>query len=209
MFRALMTMTDIPGALTTLDMVMRGRMTRAGAWVIIFACIIVLGPLCYMFWRFDLQSTWGTLEWLAVGGQAEVTAVVAETNDTSPEQAANDAGWVLVVFGVGFSLLPTATQVGFGRFMVVPGLGELVKVSIVFDVGTDFPTMWRLVEASTWYDQFGMAADVARFIGAGLGSIISSLLIQNWIIVIFALLIYAMRIVSSGAGQQMAMRGAE
>lgn len=197
MFRALTTMTDIPGALTALHMAFQGRMTKAAAWVIIFACMLLIGPIGYIFWAYDLQSTWDTLSWLAVGGQAEVTEAIAESNDTTPEQAAADAGWVLVVFGLGFSLLPTAAQVGFGRFMSVPGLGVLVKASIVFDIGTDFPTMWKLVEVSTWYDQFGWFDTLARFIGAAAGSLVSSLLVQNWLILIIATLIYAMRVVSA------------
>jgi hypothetical protein len=57
MFKAIITMMDVSTALSLLAPRVR-QLSRGGA-LLIFACLLlILGPLGYLWWRFDLSSTW-------------------------------------------------------------------------------------------------------------------------------------------------------
>ena len=65
MLRALITMMDVPTALSQLAPRVQ-RLGRGGALLIFSCCLLILGPLAYLWWRFDLASTWDWFRWLWV-----------------------------------------------------------------------------------------------------------------------------------------------
>jgi hypothetical protein len=131
-----------------------------------------LGPLAYLWWRFDLSSTWGWFTWLIGDG----TTANAEVGAAATRAVADDstAGLILVLFGTGFTLLPSAVQIGMTRFVSVPALGFLVKVSLGFDLITDWPALWQIAASSSWYDttfRWWPLAGLARLIAVALGTV--------------------------------------
>lgn len=195
MFRAIIAMMDVPTALELLSRSMHRRpIGRGGALLIIICGVLILGPLCYIFWRFDLDSTWKFFDWLIAGGAAPVQDAAAKLTigpDATAAQLPQDdqtGRLMLMLFGSGFMLLPTAVQLGLSRFVDVPGLGALVKLTIALDLVTDWPTMWKLAEGATWYEQFGWLAWPARIVGAAVGAVAVSLIVQSVIILLIALL---------------------
>ncbi|NTU85844.1 MAG: hypothetical protein HGA45_42020, partial [Chloroflexales bacterium] len=105
MFRALITMMDVPTALSLLAP--RARNLSRGGALLIFACLLLsLGPLAYLWWRFDLSSTWGWFRWLIGDGSAAEAEVGGVATRAGAD--AETAGLVLLLFGTGFTLLPSA-----------------------------------------------------------------------------------------------------
>ena len=190
MFRALITMMDVPTALSLLAPRVR-QLSRGGA-LLIFACLLlILGPLAYLWWRFDLSSTWGWFTWLIGDG----SAARAEVGAAAARAGADDATaqLILILFGVGFTLLPSAVQVGLTRFVSVPALGFLVKVSLGFDLITDWPALWQIAVGSAWFDttfRWGLVAGLARLIATALGTVLASVVIQSATILAAASLLY-------------------
>jgi hypothetical protein len=190
MFKAIITMMDVPTALGLLAPRVR-QLSRGGA-LLIFACLLlILGPLAYLWWRFDLSSTWGWFTWLIGDG----TVATAEVGAAATRAGADDAtaGLILLLFGTGFTLLPSAVQVGMTRFVSVPALGFLVKVSLGFDLITDWPALWGLAASSSWYDttfRWWPLAGLARLCAVALGSVLASVVVQSATILVAASLLY-------------------
>ncbi len=190
MFRAIITMMDVPTAMGQLAPRMR-QLSRGGA-LLIFACLLlILGPLAYLWWRYDLSSTWYWFSGLIGDG----SAAKAEVGDAAARAGADDAtaGLILLLFGTGFTLLPSAVQIGMTRFISVPALGFLVKVSLGFDLITDWPALWQIAASNTWYDatfRWWPLAGLARLIATAIGTILASVVIQSATILTFASLLY-------------------
>ena len=199
MFNALIRMMDVPTALAHLAQHMRGRgLTRGGALLIFACCLLIFGPLAYIWWRFDLASTWEWFDWLLVGGTADVAAAITTTTGNVVTAEDDSARVALILFGAGFTLLPSAIQLGLSRFVSVPGLGFLVKVALGFDLITDFGPMWKLAEANAWYaDSFKWPplVDVARFVGTVLGTILASFVVQSAVILLIAVMLYMVGVI--------------
>ncbi len=190
MFRALITMMDVPTALGQLAPRVR-QLSRGGA-LLIFACLLlILGPLAYLWWRFDLSSTWGWFSALIGDGSAARAEVGAAATRAGADDEA--AGLILLLFGTGFTLLPSAVQVGLTRFVSVPALGFLVKVSLGFDLITDWPALWGITAQSNWYDatfRWWPLAGLARLVVTALGTVLASVVIQSATILVAASLLY-------------------
>ena len=190
MLKAIITMMDVPTALGLLAPRVR-QLSRGGA-LLIFACLLlILGPLAYLWWRFDLSSTWGWFTWLIGDG----TAARAEVGAAAARAGADlgTAGLILMLFGTGFTLLPSAVQVGLTRFISVPALGFLVKVSLGFDLITDWPALWGVAAGSAWFDatfRWWPLAGLARLVAVALGSVLASVVIQSATILAAACLLY-------------------
>jgi hypothetical protein len=190
MFRALITMMDVPTALSLLAPRVR-QLSRGGA-LLIFACLLLaLGPLAYLWWRFDLSSTWSWFTAL-IGDGSEARA---EVGAAATRAGADDgtAQLILLLFGTGFTLLPSAVQVGLTRFISVPALGFLVKVSLGFDLITDWPALWQITAHSSWYDttfRWWPLAGLARLVATALGTVLASVVVQSATILVAASLLY-------------------
>lgn len=185
MIRVLAGLMDVPTMLDQLHklMVQKG-LSRAGALLIFACCLSVIGPLAYFYWRFDLNSTWSWFEWAVVGGEDMVRGSI---ND--PETVA----LMLILFGFGVTMFPSAVQLGLARFITIPALGILIKVALAFDLGTDWPTMWEAAQQSTWYDttfRWELLATVARVIGTAFWTVIVSIVLQSMVIMVLAVIIY-------------------
>lgn len=190
MFRALITMMDVPSALGQLAPRVQ-RLGRGGALLIFSCCLLILGPLAYLWWRFDLASTWDWFRWLI--GERSLAESEVQTAVVSAGADGDIVGAVLLLFGSGFTLLPSAVQVGLARFVNVPALGFLVKVSLGFDLVTDWGPMWELAAANPWFDStFGWwpIAGLARLIAAATGAVLSSVVVQSAVILVAAALLY-------------------
>jgi hypothetical protein len=198
MFKAIIRMMDVPTALSLLAPRVQ-RLGRGGALLIFSCCLVCLGPLAYLWWKYDLSSTWNWFGWL-VGDQTvaegQVRAVATRAgadNDT--------AGLVIILFGFGFTLLPSAVQVGLARLVNVPALGFLVKVALGFDLVTDWGPMWELAAKNTWFDttfRWWPLAGLARLIAAAVGAVLASVVIQSAVILISAALIYLAAVILLG-----------
>jgi hypothetical protein len=198
MFKAIIRMMDVPTALTLLAPRVQ-RLGRGGALLIFSCCLICLGPLAYLWWTYDLSSTWDWFRWL-IGDQtvaegqvrAAATQVGADTDTT---------GLVIILFGIGFTLLPSAVQVGLARFVNVPALGFLVKVALGFDLVTDWGPMWELAAKNPWFDttfRWWPLAGLFRLIAAAIGAVLASVVIQSAVILISAALIYLAAVILLG-----------
>jgi hypothetical protein len=190
MFRAIITMMDVPTALGQLAPYTR-RLGRGGALLIFSCCLLILGPLCYLWWRFDLSSTWDWFRWLI----GERSVAEAEVQAATLGVGADDqtAGVILLLFGTGFTLLPSAVQIGLSRFVNVPALGFLVKVSLGFDLVTDWGPMWELAASNPWFEgtfRWWPLVGLARLIAAAVGSVLASVVIQSATILVAAGLLY-------------------
>lgn len=213
MFQALARMMDVPTALAMLAGYIRG-IGRGGALLIFACCLLILFPLGYLWYRFDLASTWHWFDWLAIGAPADVQSA-ADVLTTTPETAAaapDDETLKAMIFILPFcfTLLPSAVQLGLARFVTIPGLGQLVKISIAFDLITDFPTMWGLASANPWFAQtfrWGPLVWIAQFIGTAIGTVLVSLVVQTAFILVFAVLFYVSIILIFGDGPQRQMHG--
>lgn len=105
MFRAIITMMDVPTALGQLAPRVR-QLSRGGA-LLVFACLLlILGPLTYLWWRFDLSSTWFWFAGLIGDGSAAKAEVGAAATRAGADAAT--AQLILLLFGMGFTLLPSA-----------------------------------------------------------------------------------------------------
>lgn len=190
MFRALITMMDVPTALSLLAPRTQ-RLSRGGALLIFSCLLLILGPLAYLWWRFDLSATWDWFRWLIGDG----SAAEAEVNSaaTSAGADAETAGLVLLLFGTGFTLLPSAVQIGLSRFISVPALGFLVKVSLGFDLVTDWGPMWQMAAGNPWFEstfRWWPLVGLARLVAAAIGTVLASVVIQSATILVAAGLLY-------------------
>lgn len=199
MFNALIRMMDVPTALAALAQHMRGRgLTRGGALLIFTCCLLIFGPLAYIWWRFDLHSTWNWFDWMLTGAQADVAGGISAVTEQQVTPQDDSARVVLILFGAGFTLLPSAIQLGLSRFVSIPGLGFLVKVALGFDLITDFGPMWALAEANAWYAEafkWGPLVQMARFVGTVLGTVLASFVVQSAVILLLAVMLYMVGVI--------------
>lgn len=213
MFQALARMMDVPTALAMLAGYIRG-IGRGGALLIFACCLLILGPLGYCWYLFDLHSTWSWFDWLAAGAPGAVQSAAAALAAT-PEMATvapDDETLKAMIFVLPFcfTLLPSAVQLGLARFVTVPGLKQLIKASIAFDLITDWPTMWGLAAANPWFVQtfrWSPLVWVAQFIGTALGTILVSLVVQTAFILVAAVLFYMSIILIFGDGPRRQLHG--
>jgi hypothetical protein len=186
MLKAIITMMDVPTALSQLAPRMQ-RLGRGGALLIFSCCLLIISPLCYLWWRFDLSSTWNWFDWLLT----DPTRAPAEVTTTLTNAGADDdtTQVMLMLFGSGFTLLPSAVQIGLARFVNVPALGFLVKISLGFDLVTDFGPMWELAANNPWFDttfRFWPLAGLLRLGATLLGTLLASVVIQSAVMLILA-----------------------
>lgn len=185
MWRWFVSMMDVPEMLGMLDMHLRQRgLTRGGALIIFCSCGIIIMPLLYLYWKFDLESTWTTFSWIATGGQETVKAAIPDENT---------AQFSLMLLGLGATLLPSAVQFGLARFITIPALGILIKITLAFDLGTDWPTMWEVTSGNAWLkDTFtwGPVAAIVKFLVCAIGTAVSSVVLQSIVILIIAIMVY-------------------
>jgi|GEM_PF-1730748 len=196
MFQALARMMDVPTALSLLEPRIRG-IGRGGALLVFACCLISLFPLGYAYYRFDLASTWHYFDWLADGAPEDVqagAAALAANPETAPVVPDDEAmRTLLFILPWCFTLLPSAVQLGLARFINVPGLGQLIKASIAFDLVTDWPTMWRLTTSNPWFVEtfrWGPLVWLAQAVATAIGTIIVSLVIQTAFVLVFAVMLY-------------------
>jgi len=90
MLRAIITMMDVPSALTLLAPRVQ-RLSRGGALLIFSCCLLLLGPLAYLWWRFDLNATNDWFRWLmdapdapAAGAAPAAASALADVGGRSP-----------------------------------------------------------------------------------------------------------------------------
>lgn len=204
MFRALVGLMDVPAMLDQLHLHMQRRgLSRSGALLIFACCLVVIGPLTYLYWRFDLNSTWNWFEWAVTGGEDVVRGAVDD-----PETAA----LMVILFGFGVTLFPSAIQLGLARFVAIPALGMLVKVALAFDLGTDWPTMWAAAQEQTWYTtafQWGPLIWLAQVIGTAFWTVIVSIVLQSMVIMVGAVMLYCAFILVVGGSSSTLVRSAE
>lgn len=185
MFRALVGLMDVPAMLDQLHQHMQRKgLSRMGALMIFACCLTIIGPLTYFYWRFDLNSTWNWFEWAVAGGEDAVRGAIQD-----PETLAV----MLIVFGFGVTLFPSAVQLGLARFITIPALGVLIKVAIAFDLGTDWPTMWEAAQQQQWYEttfQWEPLVWLARVLGTAFWTVIVSIVLQSMVIMVFAVMAY-------------------
>jgi hypothetical protein len=190
MFKAIITMMDVPTAMGQLAPRIR-QLSRGGALLIFTCLLLILGPLAYLWWRYDLSSTWYWFAALIGDGSAARAEVGAAAARAGADD--NTAGLILLLFGTGFTLLPSAVQIGMTRFVSVPALGFLVKVSLGFDLITDWPALWQIVASSPWYDttfRWWPLATLARLVVTALATVLASVVIQSATILVAASLLY-------------------
>jgi hypothetical protein len=193
MWRWFVSMMDVPEMLNMLDAHFKEKpLGRGGALIIFISCLLLFGPLCYLYWRFDLASTWDTFSWIASGGQP-----IAEANINDQ----NTAAFTVMLLGLGATLFPSAIQFGLARFISIPALGILIKVSIAFDLGTDLPTMWSAMQGWAWFDtmfSWAPAAALARFVATLALTAVASVVLQSVVILILSIGFYTLMIILMG-----------
>ena len=207
MFKAIITMMDVPTAMGQLAPRVR-QLSRGGALLIFSCLLLILGPLAYLWWRFDLSATWGWFNALIGDG----STAKAEVGAAATRAGADDgtAGLILLLFGTGFTLLPSAVQIGMTRFVSVPALGFLVKVSLGFDLITDWPALWQIAADSAWYDtafRWWPLATLARLIITALGTVLASVVIQSATILVATSLLYLAGAIVAPGGSGVGDRG--
>lgn len=208
MFKAIITMMDVPTALTQLAPKMRG-LSRGAALLMFSCCLICLGPLVYLYWRFDLSSTIGWFGWLV--GDRSVADAEVQSVAVRAGADAETAGAILLLFGVGFTLLPSAVQVGLARFASVPALGFLVKISLGFDIITDWGPMWELAANNPWFDatfRWWPLAGLARLMATAVGTVLASVVVQSAALLVAAALIYLAAVIVFGPNSPPRVAGA-
>lgn len=206
MFQALARITDVPAALEMLQPRIRS-VGRGGALLMFTCCLLAIIPLGYFWYRFDLHSTWDYFDWIADGAPADVQTAAA-TIAATPETAAaapDDAALRTILFMLpfAFTLLPSAIQLGLSRFVSVPGIGEMVKLSIALDLVTDWPTMWAIAQANPWFaETFGWAplAWLVQVAATAIGVVVVSLAVQAAFILVAAVGFYVGLILVFGDG---------
>ena len=201
MWRWFVSMMDVPAMIDLLHAHMQRKgLSRLGALLIFACCMIIIGPLVYLYWRFDLNSTWNWFEWAVTGGEDMVRGSVRD-----PEAAA----LMLMLFGFGVTLFPSAIQLGLARFITIPALGALIKIAIAFDLGTDWPTMWQAALEQVWYEttfQWWPIVWLARVIGTAFWTVIVSIVLQSMVIMVLAVMVYCAYILIIG-GRAVAVYG--
>lgn len=199
MWRWFVSMMDVPEMLEMLHAhIQRKGMSRASALVVFFASSILIVPFGYLYWRFDLASTWHTFTWIATGGAQEMKdAANADENTTA---------FVLMLLGMGATLMPSAVQFGLARFITIPALGVMIKASIAFDLSTDWPTMWTEMGKWAWIGStftWGPIAAVVRFLLTAAMTVVSSIVLQSIVILLIAITCYtAFILVMGGVGSR-------
>lgn len=213
MIKAIITMMDVPTALTLLAPRVQ-RLSRGGALLIFSCCLIILGPLAYLWWRFDLNATNDWFRWLLGAPVAEAAVIplapvadggVALTDvRAAAVQAGADAatsGAILIVFGTSFTLLPSALQIGLARLVPVPGLGLLVKIALGFDLVTDWPGVWAVAVANPWFEttfRWAPLVGLFRLIATAVGCVLASVVVQSAVILVAAALVYLTAVILLG-----------
>lgn len=193
MWRWFVSMMDVPEMLDRLgDHMQQRRLSRGGALIILVCCMAAFGPLAYLYWRFDLASTWDWFDWLVSGGQDEVQRAISDPNT---------AAAAVMMFGFGVTMFPSAVQLGFARFINIPALGILIKATIAFDLGTDWDPVWQAAQGATWYDAtftWPPMAAFARFVGTCLGTALVSVVLQSIVLMVLAVGVYCALILLLG-----------
>jgi len=209
MLRAIITMMDVPNALTLLAPRVQ-RLSRGGALLIFSCCLLLLGPLAYLWWRFDLNATNDWFRWLmdapdapAAGAAPAAASALAEVGAAAAQAGADatTAQAILLVFGVSFTLLPSALQIGLARFVAVPGLGVLVKVALGFDLITDWPGIWAIAVANPWFAstfRWGPLIGLVQLLATAVGCVLASVVIQSAVILVAAALVYLAAVILVG-----------
>ena len=193
MWRWLVSMMDVPEMLDMLGAHMASKkMGRGSALLILLCCFSVFGPLAYMYWKYDLASTWDWFTWLVSGGEDAVSSAISDQNT---------AAAAVIMFGFSVMMFPSFIQLGLARFITIPALGILIKAAIAFDLGTDFGPMWEAAQGASWYSNtfsWEPMAAFARVVGAIAGTVFVSVMLQSIVIMVFAVGLYCAFVVLAG-----------
>lgn len=193
MWRWLVSMMDVPEMLDMLGAFMaRKGMGRGGALITMICCIMIIGPLGYLYWRFDLASTWDWFTWLVSGGEETINNAITDENY---------AAAAVIMFGFSVTMFPSVIQLGLARFITIPALGILIKAAIAFDMGTDFEPMWKAAQGAAWYSNtftWEPMAAFMRVVGAVAGTVFVSVLLQSIVIMVLSVGVYCAFIVLAG-----------
>lgn len=165
------------------------HMEFAPAFFLFLVCFMLLFPLVYLFWTYDLSSTW---VWTAAIGLRDADTdnfrqgVVNALDTASPGMIASLLLWA-------FTWAPSLIEMGFPRIARgAPGIQIFLKAVIAFDYITDLPLVWASVHGNEetgqagWFASWGYAQLPGQLFAAGLLAVITSLVLQ----VVIVLLVY-------------------
>lgn len=165
------------------------HMDFAPAFFLFLVLFLLLFPLTYLFWTYDLSSTWS---WTGAIGLRDPAAdtfrdgVVQALDTASPGMVASLLLWA-------FTWAPSLIEMGFPRLAKgAPAVQIALKAVIAFDYFTDLPLVWSTVHGDEltgrvgWLANWGWFQLLGQLFIAALLTVITSLVLQ----VIIVLLIY-------------------
>ncbi len=163
------------------------HMEFAPAFFLFLVCFMLLFPFTYLFWTYDLSSTWS---WTGAIGLRDPEAdsfrrgVVAALDTASPGMIASLLLWA-------FTWAPSLIEMAFPRLANgAPGIQIALKACITFDYFTDLPLIWNTVHGNElrdgWLASWGVMQLPGQIFVAALLTVITSLVLQ----VIIVLLAY-------------------
>lgn len=169
------------------------HMDFAPAFFLFLICFVLLFPITYLFWTYDLSSTWSWTELIGLRESDTTTfrqGVVKGIETASPGMIASILLWA-------FTWTPSLIEMGFPRIAKgSPAIGIFLKACIAFDYITDLPLVWNLVHGQVdeagveikagWFQSWGYAQLPAQLVATGFVTLITSLVLQ----VIIVLLLY-------------------
>lgn len=163
------------------------HMEFAPAFFLFLVCFLLLFPFTYLFWTYDLSSTWS---WTGAIGLRDADTdnfrrgVVAAIDTASPGMVASLLLWA-------FTWAPSLIEMAFPRLANgAPGIQIALKSVIAFDYFTDLPLVWNTVHGDEfrdgWLASWGFMQLPGQMFVAALLTVITSLVLQ----VIIVLLAY-------------------
>lgn len=165
------------------------HMEFAPAFFLFLTLFLLLFPFTYLFWTYDLSSTWS---WTGAIGLRDPAAdsfrngVVASLDTASPGMVASLLLWA-------FTWAPSLIEMGFPRLAKgAAGIAIALKACIAFDYFTDLPLVWSTVHGNEltgqvgWLDTWGWFQLPGQIVIAAFMTLFTSLVLQ----VIIVLLVY-------------------
>lgn len=163
------------------------HMEFAPAFFLFLVLFLLLFPFTYLFWTYDLSSTW---QWTGAIGLHDSAAdnfrdgVVQSLDTPSPGMVASLLLWA-------FTWAPSLIEMGFPRIAHgAPGIQIFLKSVIAFDYFTDLPLVWASAHGNEaegragWFTSWGWMQLPGQVLASALMTVITSLVLQVVIVLL-------------------------
>jgi hypothetical protein len=161
------------------------HMEFAPAFFLFLVCFLLLFPFLYLFWTYDLSSTWiwtGAIGLRDPNAETFRNGIVAAIDTATPGMAASLLIWA-------FTWMPSLIEMGFPRIAHgAPGIAIGLKACIAFDYFTDLPLVWGTVHGDEthtgWLVSWGFAQLPGQVLVTTLLTVVTSLVLQVVIVLL-------------------------